>query len=89
MYPLLDTIDDPADVKRLSYTQLVKLATEVRQRILEVVAAKGGYLAAGLGPLSWRLPQAKKRKGRVANVHLTMPDALDDNSKRAGDSLCN
>jgi 1-deoxy-D-xylulose-5-phosphate synthase len=46
---LLDTIDSPDDLKRLSRAQLPHLAAEMRQRILEVVAKNGGHLASNLG----------------------------------------
>jgi 1-deoxy-D-xylulose-5-phosphate synthase len=49
MYPLLDSIDSPTDLKRLSREQLPQLASEIRQRLLEVVAANGGHLASNLG----------------------------------------
>ncbi len=49
MYPLLDTIHGPHDVKRLSRDQLLLLADEIRQRLLEVVSANGGHLASNLG----------------------------------------
>ncbi len=49
MYPLLDTIYSPADLKKLSREQLPQVAAEIRQRLLEVVAANGGHLASNLG----------------------------------------
>jgi 1-deoxy-D-xylulose-5-phosphate synthase len=49
MSTLLDTIDSPADLKRLSRNDLPQLATEMRQRILDVVATNGGHLASNLG----------------------------------------
>lgn len=49
MYPLLDTIDGPDDLKRLSRNDLTRLAAEIRQRLLEVVSANGGHLASNLG----------------------------------------
>jgi len=49
MPTLLDTINGPGDLKRLSRAQLPKLAAEMRQRILEVVATNGGHLASNLG----------------------------------------
>ena len=49
MSALLDTIDSPADLQRLSRAQLPQLAAEMRQRILEVVAKNGGHLASNLG----------------------------------------
>ncbi len=49
MYPLLDTIDGPDDLKRLSRNELLRLVDEIRQRLLEVVSANGGHLASNLG----------------------------------------
>ena len=46
---LLDTIHGPADVRRLSRDQLPQLATEVRQRLIDVVSHTGGHIGAGLG----------------------------------------
>lgn len=49
MYPLLDTIDSPADLKRLPAEELVKLADEVRRFLLDNVSKTGGHLASNLG----------------------------------------
>ena len=46
---LLDTINSPADVKALSLEQMVQLAEEIRQLIIEVTAKNGGHLAPNLG----------------------------------------
>jgi 1-deoxy-D-xylulose-5-phosphate synthase len=46
---LLDRVQSPEDVKRLSLDELPKLAKEVRHRIIEVVASCGGHLASSLG----------------------------------------
>lgn len=49
MSTLLDAIQSPADVKRLSIDQLVALAGQIRERIIQVVARNGGHLASNLG----------------------------------------
>lgn len=49
MPTLLDTIQSPADIKKLSLDQLARLAEDVRQRIIEVVVRNGGHLASNLG----------------------------------------
>lgn len=49
MYPLLDTIHGPDDLKRLSRDELLRLVGEIRHRLLEVVSANGGHLASNLG----------------------------------------
>jgi 1-deoxy-D-xylulose-5-phosphate synthase len=46
---LLDTIHDAADIRRLSRAELPALATEVRQRLIDVVSQTGGHIGAGLG----------------------------------------
>jgi len=46
---ILDKINSPEDLKRLSLSQLERLAEEIRQRILEVVSRTGGHLASNLG----------------------------------------
>src|SRR5215470_6880730 len=47
--PLLDTIDVPADIRRLKAEQLRELADELRQETIDVVSVTGGHLGAGLG----------------------------------------
>ncbi|MEM1352541.1 MAG: 1-deoxy-D-xylulose-5-phosphate synthase [Pseudomonadota bacterium] len=47
--PLLDSIDRPADLKRLSDGQLSQLADELRQETISAVSVTGGHLGAGLG----------------------------------------
>lgn len=48
-YPLLSTIDSPADLRLLSAEQLPQLADELRRYIIEVVSARPGHLGASLG----------------------------------------
>ena len=47
--PLLDQIHRPADLKRLSDTQLRQVADEVRAETISAVSVTGGHLGAGLG----------------------------------------
>ncbi|MGB3150861.1 MAG: 1-deoxy-D-xylulose-5-phosphate synthase [Maribacter sp.] len=49
MSSLLDHINLPADLKKLSEKQLPKLAQELREFIIDVVATKEGHLGASLG----------------------------------------
>jgi len=49
MYPLLDTINSPTDLKRLSPDELVRLSAEVRRFLLDNVSKTGGHLASNLG----------------------------------------
>ena len=48
-YPLLGGINGPADVKKLTVAQLIQLADEIRQFIIETVGRTGGHLASSLG----------------------------------------
>ncbi len=48
-YPLLRSIDSPADLRHLSESQLTVLAEELRAFLIESVSRTGGHLAAGLG----------------------------------------
>ena len=47
--PLLDTVEYPADLRKLSKEQLVQLADELRQETISAVSVTGGHLGAGLG----------------------------------------
>ena len=47
--PLLDTVDIPADIRRLKADQLRQLADELRQETISAVSVTGGHLGAGLG----------------------------------------
>jgi 1-deoxy-D-xylulose-5-phosphate synthase len=46
---LLDTIQDPADLRRLDEKQLRQIADELRAETINAVAVTGGHLGAGLG----------------------------------------
>jgi 1-deoxy-D-xylulose-5-phosphate synthase len=48
-YPLLDKINDPADVRRLDRRELLPLAKELREFIVESVSATGGHFSSNLG----------------------------------------
>lgn len=48
-YPLLETVNDPADLRRLSRVQLPALAEELRAYVLESVSKTGGHLSSNLG----------------------------------------
>ena len=47
--PLLDTVDSPADLKKLARSQLKELAHELRLFLLYSVGQTGGHFGAGLG----------------------------------------
>jgi 1-deoxy-D-xylulose-5-phosphate synthase len=46
---LLDCVNDPADLRRLSEEQLPQLASELRQETIRTVSITGGHLGASLG----------------------------------------
>jgi 1-deoxy-D-xylulose-5-phosphate synthase len=46
---LLDSVNSPQDLKKLSFEQLNQLAAEVRQKMVSVVSKTGGHLASSLG----------------------------------------
>ena len=49
MYQLLDTINSPADLRRMPRTQLRRVADELRAFVLNSVASTGGHLSSNLG----------------------------------------
>ena len=48
-YPLLQTINSPADLRRLPRCDLPKLADELRAYVLDSVSQTGGHLGSNLG----------------------------------------
>ena len=49
MERLLDRVNSPADIRDMTLEELEQLAGEIREKIIEVVSAKGGHLASNLG----------------------------------------
>ena len=49
--PILDTINSPADLRKLPESELVPLATELREFLLHSVSQSGGHFAASLGAM--------------------------------------
>src|SRR5881275_2028546 len=49
MATLLDTINDPADLRHLPRAQLQPLAEELRAYVLDSVSRTGGHLSSNLG----------------------------------------
>src|ERR1700750_1897778 len=47
--PLLQTINYPDDLKKLSREELQQLVIELRQYIIDTVSVHGGHFAASLG----------------------------------------
>ncbi|NLA42073.1 MAG: 1-deoxy-D-xylulose-5-phosphate synthase [Smithella sp.] len=54
-YSVLDSVNDPADLRGLSVTELQKLAGEIRDLIISTVAVTGGHLASSLGAVELTL----------------------------------
>ena len=48
-FPILDTIQSPEDIKKLSSAQLTMLAKEIRKFLVLKVGKSGGHLASNLG----------------------------------------
>ena len=48
-YPLLESIQLPADLRRLAPAKLPELADELRRFLIQSVSTRGGHFAAGLG----------------------------------------
>ena len=49
MSRILETINSPADVKKLSIPELTELAQEIRERLIQSVAKTGGHIGPNLG----------------------------------------
>lgn len=49
MYPLLDRVNTPAELRKLERKQLPQFANELRQFVIESVAKTGGHLSSNLG----------------------------------------
>jgi 1-deoxy-D-xylulose-5-phosphate synthase len=52
---LLEKIDSPKDIKKLSLKELYQLAQELREYIVDVVSKNGGHLAPNLGAVELTL----------------------------------
>jgi 1-deoxy-D-xylulose-5-phosphate synthase len=48
-FPLLDRIDSPSDLRALEEDQLIQLAHELREFLIQSLSKTGGHLASGLG----------------------------------------
>src|SRR6201999_973678 len=47
--PLLDTVDSPADLRKLPKSSLRQFADELRNDLIDIVSVTGGHFGAGLG----------------------------------------
>ncbi len=52
---LLDSINEPCDLRALSYSQLADLSGEIREFIVQAVAASAGHLGSNLGTVELTL----------------------------------
>lgn len=52
---ILETIDSPADLKRLDLKGLYALAAEIRAKIIATVSRNGGHLSSNLGAVEFTL----------------------------------
>ena len=48
-YEFLDKINFPSDLKKISESQLQKVADELREELIDAVSVTGGHLGASLG----------------------------------------
>ncbi len=48
-YPLLESINDPADLRKLERRELPQLANELREFIVQSVSSTGGHFSSNLG----------------------------------------
>lgn len=55
MYPLLENIKAPDDVKMLDMAELSQLASEIREFMVNTVSGHGGHLASSLGTVELTL----------------------------------
>ena len=46
---LLDSIQSPADLKRLNFAQMTQLAEEIREFLIQTLSKTGGHLGPNLG----------------------------------------
>lgn len=55
MSSLLSLVDSPSDLKKLNIDDLPQLASEIRERIIDVVSTNGGHLGANLGAVEFTI----------------------------------
>ena len=66
-YPLLSRIEQPADIRHLSRSELKQLATELRDHLLQSVSRTGGHLSSNLGTVELTIAlhlAASRHKGQ-------------------------
>jgi 1-deoxy-D-xylulose-5-phosphate synthase len=85
---LLELIDNPADLRSLTYDQLGVLAEEIRDHIVTAVSANGGHLGSNLGVVELTLAMHRVFEsprdvilwdtGHQAYVHKILTGRRDD-----------
>ena len=85
--PILNRIQDPAQLRGLSEVELIQLAAEIRETIVRTVAATGGHLGSSLGVVEvtlalHRLLESPRDKivwdtGHQAYAHKLLTGRLD------------
>ena len=50
-YKILNNVDNPEELRKLSKAEIQKLSEELRDFLIESVSKTGGHLAAGLGTI--------------------------------------
>ena len=74
-HPLLKTIDNPADLRRLTRGQLPQLAAELRDFVLQSVSQTGGHLSSNLGTveLTIALHYVFETPHDLSLIHISEP----------------
>ena len=69
---LLDSINQPRDLKQLNEQQVKQLCAEIRQFLLENISKTGGHLASNLGvvELTVALHRVLDTPAATENLHL-------------------
>ena len=60
--PLLDTVQYPADIRKLEREELPQLADDLRQEVISAVSVTGGHLGAGLGVVELTTAAIERRR---------------------------
>jgi len=48
-YPILDRVNSPSDLKKLSIEELLQLASDIRAKLVDTISGIGGHFAPNLG----------------------------------------
>lgn len=88
MDSILDKVNSPSDLKDMSFSELNKLAEEIRQLMIDTVSKNGGHLASNLGIVELTIALHRVFKspadqivfdvGHQAYVHKILTGRKDD-----------